>query len=57
LCAARALWSVNSLHLYDVAFELRRGTQVLDRVKSCLGFSSVVIESGRVGIDGQSPCF
>jgi beta-galactosidase/beta-glucuronidase len=42
------LWSPNSPSLYDVAFELRRGTQVIDRVSSYLGFRTVAIQDGRI---------
>ncbi len=46
-----ALWSVGSPNLYDVTFELRRGSAVLDRVKSYFGFRSVSIIENRVAIN------
>ncbi len=42
------LWSPNSPNLYDVTLELRRGTQVIDRVNSYLGFRTVNVEGGRI---------
>ena len=39
------LWSPDTPNLYDVTFELRRGTQVLDRVKSYFGFRTIAIGS------------
>ena len=47
------LWSVESPNLYDVVFELRRGAQVLDRVKSYFGFRNVSIENGRVTVNSR----
>jgi beta-galactosidase/beta-glucuronidase len=41
------LWSPASPNLYDLAFELRRGTAVLDRVSSYTGFRSVGTRDGR----------
>jgi len=46
-----ALWSVGSPNLYEVTFELRRGDQVLDRVKSYFGFRSISIIENRVAIN------
>jgi beta-galactosidase/beta-glucuronidase len=47
------LWSLASPNLYDVAFELRRGNEVLDRVKSYFGVRSVSTEDGRVLLNGR----
>ena len=47
------LWSPNSPNLYDVTFELRRGTQVLDRVESYFGFRSVGIVGNRMSLNGR----
>jgi beta-galactosidase/beta-glucuronidase len=46
-------WSVESPHLYDVTFELRRGGVALDRVQSYFGFRSVDTANGRVLINGD----
>ena len=49
------LWSPGSPNLYDVTFELRRGTAVIDRVSSYFGFRSVGVERGRVTLnDGRT---
>lgn len=48
------LWMVNSPNLYDVTFELRRGGEVLDRVKSYFGLREVAVSNGRVWINGRS---
>jgi beta-galactosidase/beta-glucuronidase len=48
------LWSPQSPNLYDVAFELRRGSTVLDRVSSYFGFRTVSTERGRVLLNGRS---
>ncbi len=45
------LWSVESPNLYDVAFELRRDGEVLDRVQSYFGFRSIVVMPTRVHIN------
>jgi beta-galactosidase/beta-glucuronidase len=45
------LWSVERPALYDVIFELKKGGEVLDRVKSYFGFRQVAIENGRVTIN------
>jgi len=45
--ATPRLWSPDSPNLYDVAFELRRGEQVIDRVSSYFGFRTVAIENGK----------
>lgn len=47
------MWNVNQGNLYDVTFELRNGTQVLDRVKSYYGYRQVTSENGRVYINGR----
>ena len=41
-------WSVREPNLYDVTLELRRGREVLDRVKSYFGFRKVEVVDGRV---------
>ncbi|MCC6293752.1 MAG: glycoside hydrolase family 2 [Bryobacterales bacterium] len=43
--ATPRLWSPETPNLYDVTFELRRGGQVLDRVKSYFGFRTVAMGS------------
>ena len=47
------LWSPQSPSLYDIAFELRRGSAVLDRVNSYFGFRTVTTEGGRVLLNGR----
>jgi len=47
------LWSMGRPQLYDVVFELRRGTAVLDRVTSYFGFRSVGTENGHVVINSH----
>lgn len=47
------LWNVNQPNLYDVTFELRSGTTVLDRVNSYYGYRQVTAENGRVFINGR----
>jgi beta-galactosidase/beta-glucuronidase len=47
------LWSHESPALYDVTFELRNGSEVVDRVQSYFGFRSVSIKNGRVAINGK----
>lgn len=47
------LWSTGRPQLYDVVFELRKGTAVLDRVTSYFGFRSVGTENGHVVINGH----
>ena len=42
------LWSVQAPNLYDITYELRKGTEVLDRVESYFGFRSVVTEAGKI---------
>jgi beta-galactosidase/beta-glucuronidase len=42
------LWSPRRPRLYDVTFELRRGSTVVDRVSSYFGYRSVTAENGRV---------
>jgi beta-galactosidase/beta-glucuronidase len=48
-----AEWSPGSPNLYDVTMELRRGTQVLDRVHSYFGFRTVSAENGKVLLNGE----
>jgi hypothetical protein len=47
------LWTPNSPNLYDVTFELRRGTQVLDRVQSYFGFRSIGVLGNRMSLNGR----
>ncbi|MBI4904231.1 MAG: beta galactosidase jelly roll domain-containing protein [Acidobacteria bacterium] len=47
------LWNVNQPNLYDVTFELRDGSQVLDKVASYYGYRQVTTENGRVFINGR----
>jgi hypothetical protein len=47
------LWSVNAPNLYEVTFELRHGSVVVDRVHSYFGFRSVSTGNGRVLINGR----
>lgn len=47
------LWMVGQPNLYDVVFELRSGSEVLDRVKSYYGYRTVTAENGRVFINGR----
>ncbi len=47
------LWSPGRPRLYDVAFELRSGATVLDRVNSYFGFRSVTAENGHVLVNGH----
>ena len=46
-------WSVDNPRLYDIAYELRRGGEVLDRVKSYFGFRAVETRNGRVYMNGR----
>ncbi len=46
-------WSPSSPNLYDVSFELRRGTEVLDRVQSYFGFRTVGVDSHRVTLNNN----
>ncbi len=46
-------WSPGRPRLYDVTFELRRGTTVLDRVSSYFGFRTVTTDNGQVLINGR----
>lgn len=48
------LWSPGHPRLYDVTFELRRGSNVLDRVSSYFGYRSVITENGRVMLNRDS---
>jgi hypothetical protein len=47
------LWSPGRPRLYDVTFELRNGTMVLDRVHSYFGFRTVTAENGHVLVNGH----
>src|SRR5437016_11935613 len=47
------LWSPGDPQLYDVTFELRRGTAVLDRVTSYFGFRSVLVHGDRMLLNGR----
>jgi beta-galactosidase/beta-glucuronidase len=47
------LWSPRSPNLYEVTFELRRGTSVLDRVQSYFGFRTSGTEDGRFVLNGE----
>lgn len=47
------LWSPGSPNLYDLTFELRRGSTVLDRVSSYTGFRSVGTRDGRFTLNGE----
>ena len=47
------LWSPANPALYDVTFELRRGSTVLDRVQSYFGFREVGVERDRMTLNGR----
>ncbi|MCC6537979.1 MAG: glycoside hydrolase family 2 [Bryobacterales bacterium] len=47
------LWSHTAPNLYPVTYELRRGTQVLDRVESYIGFRTVAWDNGRFYLNGR----
>ena len=47
------LWSPGDPQLYDVTFEVRRASAVLDRVTSYFGFRSVSAEGNRVLLNGR----
>lgn len=47
------LWAPGSPNLYDVELRLMRKDEVLDRVKTYLGFRTVGIENGKFMINGQ----
>ena len=47
-------WSPERPSLYDVFFELRRGTTVLDRVNSYFGFRSIAVEGGNILLNRDS---
>lgn len=47
------LWSPESPHLYDVTYRVLRGTDVLDEVKSYIGFRTIGIENDRVTVNGK----
>jgi beta-galactosidase/beta-glucuronidase len=46
-----AFWSVGSPNLYDVTFELRKGTATIDRVSSYFGFREVGVEGNRMTLN------
>jgi len=47
------LWWPSNPQLYDVSFDLRRGSDVVDHVNSYFGFRSVTIDNDRVLINGH----
>lgn len=47
------LWSPATPNLYDVTFEIRKGSATLDRVQSYFGFRSVEVERNRVTLNGR----
>jgi beta-galactosidase/beta-glucuronidase len=47
------LWSPSSPNLYDLALELRRGGEVLDRVQTYFGIRSVATARGKVLLNGN----
>lgn len=47
------LWSPNSPNLYDVTFELLKGNDVVDRVKSYLGFRSIATDRHHVTLNDR----
>jgi beta-galactosidase/beta-glucuronidase len=47
------VWSLGTPNLYDVRLTLKQGTQVLDQVKSYLGFRSVEIRNGEFLLNGR----
>jgi hypothetical protein len=47
------LWSPESPNLYEVTYELRRGSEVVDRVESYFGFRNVSVQDGKVLINGN----
>jgi beta-galactosidase/beta-glucuronidase len=47
------VWSLGTPNLYDVRLTLKQGTQVLDQVKSYLGFRSVEIRQGEFLLNGR----
>ncbi len=46
-------WGIGQGNLYDVAFELRKGAEVLDRVTSYYGYRAINIENGRFHLNGR----
>jgi beta-galactosidase/beta-glucuronidase len=46
-------WSTGAPNLYDVTFEVRSGTAVLDRVTSYFGFREIGVERNRVTLNKQ----
>jgi len=46
-------WSPGRPRLYDVTFELRNGSAVVDRVSSYFGFRSVTVQNGHVLVNGH----
>ena len=48
------LWDLRrGPNLYDVTFQLRRGEDILDEVRSYFGFRTVTVENGRVYLNGR----
>jgi beta-galactosidase/beta-glucuronidase len=47
------VWSPGSPNLYDLRLTLRRGSEVLDQVKSYFGFRSVEIRNGEFLLNGR----
>ncbi len=47
------LWSAATPNLYDVTFELRRGSEVVDKIGSYFGFRTVRAEDGRILINDR----
>jgi beta-galactosidase/beta-glucuronidase len=48
-----AKWNIGQGNLYDVEYELKKGSEVLDRVSSYFGFRSVLVENGRFHLNGR----
>lgn len=46
-------WNLGQGNLYDVAFELRHGAEVLDRVNSYYAYRAVHLENGRFHLNGR----
>ena len=47
------LWSPGDPALYDVTFELTRGSVVIDRVQSYFGFRQISTQDGKVLLNGE----
>jgi beta-galactosidase/beta-glucuronidase len=48
-----AKWNIGQGNLYDVEYELKKGSEVLYRVSSYFGFRSVLVENGRFHLNGR----